>query len=262
MTAGDAWLFRNDAPLIDSILSAKEVSSIQSRKAGFLRPPTKEEWVNRTLLHMGYPNLNAIKTAIRGMVVDISVSVTKEAAPTFLFKSEWIESCSTNGFHATGLRIKSRNWGRIACLLEGPRQVCCFALTLGAPSEAIIMELSEQSIMQAFIWDALCSTLAEYYADQAEIFLAHQYAEKGLSITRRFSPGYCDLHLFQGQKEIFQFCHPEAIGIRLSGAGLMTPRKSITGMFLGAEKVPQRLPCRFCSRICIHRRIPEQTTRF
>ncbi|MBA4368575.1 MAG: hypothetical protein C0403_13165 [Desulfobacterium sp.] len=224
------------------------------RKPSF-QLPKRDVWIEKTLLHMGYPDLDHIRAEIKAMVSDISFSVEKETAPLFLFQSEPLESCTENGFYMHGFHIKSQKWGKISSRLEGRKFVCCFALTLGARSEEMIIEINEQSLMYGYIWDALCSTLTEYYVDQAEEWIALQYMKKGLSVTRRFSPGYCDLDLLQAQKAIFNFCNPESIGIRISASGLMIPRKSITGLILAAEKVPLRSPCNSCNRDCKHRRI-------
>jgi len=50
-----------------------------------------------------------------------------------------------------------------------------------------------------------------------------------------YSPGYCGWHL-SGQEKLFQFLHPERIGISLNDSYLMTPLKSITGVLVGGKK--------------------------
>jgi cobalamin-dependent methionine synthase I len=144
-------------------------------------------------------------------------------------------------------------------MLRGTGEVCCFGMNLGDEIEATNKVLIEKSIAQGFIWDALCSTLAEYYANRIQIFLVFQYKKKGFRVSRRFSPGYCDLPLMQTQKNIFRFCDMDRIGIQLSSFGLMTPRKSITGMVLAAEDVSLNNPCRICKRNCPHRCTNDET---
>jgi hypothetical protein len=241
--------------LFDTIVKPNSADRQAAAVSAIFQPPPQGKWVNDTLLHIGYPDLDTVRPEIQRMVVDLSASVRKEAAPQFLFKSEKLTTFTDTGFQSQGLQIKSPKWAKLLPTLDEPDQVCCFALTLGNPIESALKALDQESVVRGFIWDALCSSLAEYYADTAESFIASRYLEKGLEITRRFSPGYCDLPLLSTQKTIFAFCNPETIGIQLTRSGLMIPRKSITGFVIAAKKVTLRSPCSFCSRKCDHRRL-------
>lgn len=217
-------------------------------------PPGQTEWIERAYIYMGYTDTAKVNPVVYEKVHHFSDLVNRQTSPVFLFKSEPLETCSKTGFSSKKLGIKSARWGKTATLMTGSKEVCCFGLTLGERVETTNKELDEKSLIDSFIWDALCSSLAEFYADQAELFLSHHYRKKGLEITRRFSPGYCDLSLEQGQSAIFGFCNLDVIGLRISRFGLMTPRKSITAMVLAAECVSFRVPCHFCKRECRHRR--------
>ena len=203
---------------------------------------------------MGYADPEQIHPEIHEKTYQLSVSVKEEIRPLFLFKKEPIIKSTKTGFQSQGLRIKSCNWGTIAAGLRQP-EVCCFGLTLGNEIESINKSLNKKSLLESYIWDSLCSILAEYYADQAEACLAEYYEGQGLRITRRFSPGYCDLPLMPSQNAIFRFCDMDAVGISMSSSGLMSPRKSVTGMVLAAEKIPSKSPCGFCKTPCRYRRI-------
>lgn len=220
-----------------------------------ISPPDMTEWIERTYIDMGYTDAAQVNPVVYEKTHHFSGLVIRQAAPVFLFKSEPLETCSKTGFSSKRLVIKSARWGKTATRMTGPKEVCCFGLTLGERVETTNKELDEKSLIDSFIWDALCSSLAEYYADQAELFLARHYKKKCLEITRRFSPGYCDLALEQGQSAVFSFCNLDEIGLSISRFGLMTPRKSITGMVLAAECVSFRVPCHFCKQECSHRRI-------
>ena len=203
---------------------------------------------------MGYPELKVIHDDILTQTYDLSVLVKAQIKPRFIFKSEPIKSSSRKGFDSSGLKIKSCNWGTVASRMTQPSEVCCFGLTLGNEIEETNKALGEKSLIKGFIWDSLCSILAEYYADQAEACLALYYKQQKLKITRRFSPGYCDLPLVPSQTAIFQFCDMDTIGVSLSASCLMAPRKSITGMVFAAEETAFRTPCSFCKRPCPYRR--------
>jgi hypothetical protein len=247
----------SDNAVIDKIISFEKPENISLSEKGIFSRPPKTKWINKTLLHMGYPALKYARENVKRMVFEISSLIQKEATPKFLFKSEEIESFTNHWFRTKRLYVESFKWGRLLSMMEYPKQVCSFGLTLGGRIESIIESLGQESVMSGFVWDALCSTLAEYYADKAEAFIANHYRDGNLVITRRFSPGYCDLHFLRTQQAIFDFCNPALIGIRLNQSGLMIPRKSITGLVIAAERVPFSSPCGFCKRKCKHRRVSE-----
>jgi hypothetical protein len=224
-----------------------------------LQWPQKKQWVDQTLLQIGYPDLKRVNAEILRKTNELSTIVKEQSSPVFLLKSQSVTRITKNRFEADGLTVFSRKWCTVASMLKGAGQLCCFGMNLGHDIEITNKALIEKSLIQGVIWDALCSTLAEYYADRIQSYLAYYYQEKGLHISRRFSPGYCDLPLLQTQKALFRFCGMARIGMQLSSAGLMTPRKSITGMVLAAEKVPLTHPCSTCKSSCPYRRADDET---
>ncbi|MFQ5822943.1 MAG: vitamin B12 dependent-methionine synthase activation domain-containing protein [bacterium] len=65
-----------------------------------------------------------------------------------------------------------------------------------------------------------------------------------------YSPGYCGWHI-SGQKKLFQYLHPERIGISLNDSFLMSPLKSVTGVLVSGKKDIHFFEsnysfCRFC----------------
>jgi len=50
----------------------------------------------------------------------------------------------------------------------------------------------------------------------------------------RFSPGYCGWNV-KGQKQLFEYLHPEEVGITLGESFLMTPLKSISGVLVAGQ---------------------------
>jgi hypothetical protein len=73
---------------------------------------------------------------------------------------------------------------------------------------------------------------------------------QGLSISRRFSPGYCDWEISQ-QKIIFRALNGNSAGIRLTKGGLMLPQKSISGLIgmgTASHQIENYNPCRTCRK--------------
>jgi len=168
--------------------------------------------------------------------------------------------CSLDQWNGEVLRggdlcIKSAQWSRLMQRLVDPRFLCCFVVTLGAKLDETIARTQKQSMLQAYLLDAVGAVLAEKMADQMERHLSTILAGKGVEATARFSPGYCDWEVGEGQKQLFAFLEPEKVGITCTTSGMMIPLKTVSACLVGARKVPLRTPCDSCSLLdCAYRR--------
>ncbi|RLC28548.1 MAG: hypothetical protein DRH32_08850, partial [Deltaproteobacteria bacterium] len=158
--------------------------------------------------------------------------------------------------YGNGVCLATVNWTRLAARMSGIEEFFCFALTLGEKIDREIKRLEGDEMLEALVLDAAASTLAEIYADQAQMIIERSCREQGLSASARFSPGYCDWPLADGQRSLFPFLQPESIGVSLSDSCLMTPRKTITAVIIAARQMPAKAPCFMCARECPHRRAP------
>lgn len=217
-------------------------------------PPERKYLLERMLKDIGYPSIENVREEVLNIAKSLIGSVLDASTPRLHFKMGDLEVRSNSDLYINGLKIISVHWSKVASLLEGRKLAVCFGLTIGDQVENIYKDLNKEDKLKGFLWDAICSTLTEYYADRFENYLASKCSEYCLKITRRFSPGYCDLPLREGQEALFNCCNLNEIGISLSESGLMTPRKSITGFILVAEEIPKRTPCSFCETKCKHRR--------
>ena len=115
-----------------------------------------------------------------------------------------------------------------------------FALTIGEKITEKINELFQANeFALANMLDSAASVGTDKAADSVEKHCFNLLLKKG-KITpstgiARFSPGYCGWHL-SGQKKLFEFLHPEDIGIILLDSFLMKPLKSISGVIVIGEK--------------------------
>lgn len=55
------------------------------------------------------------------------------------------------------------------------------------------------------------------------------------AVVMAYSPGYCGWHI-SAQKKLFEFLHPEKIGITLRDSFLMEPLKSISGVLVAGPR--------------------------
>lgn len=118
----------------------------------------------------------------------------------------------------------------IARLLKRCHKVAVFLVTIGKRLEEMACRLAENGlILQSAVLDAIGSDAAERAADFAHGRIGEIANDQGLSISQRFSPGYCDWDIGQ-QKMVFRAVDGDAVGISLTETCLMIPRKSISGI--------------------------------
>ena len=147
----------------------------------------------------------------------------------------------------------------ISRLLESCDGVAIFVLTIGNHLEDMVAYLAENGcVLQATVLDAIGSATAERLVILAEDRIKEITASRGLVISRRFSPGYCDWNVSQ-QEIIFKSMQGNTVGVRLTGEYLMVPRKSISGIIgIGIENnnIETYNPCKTCLTLdCPGRRI-------
>lgn len=136
----------------------------------------------------------------------------------------------------------------ISRLLKRCEAVAIFVLTIGNHLEDMVAYLAEHGlVLQATVLDAIGSGTAEQLAGLVEDKIRESATARGLVISQRFSPGYCDWDVSQ-QEMIFKAI-PEGAGVRLTEAYLMLPRKSISGIIgIGSSNndIDNYNPCKSC----------------
>ena len=120
---------------------------------------------------------------------------------------------------------------KLAKALKDSEQVICFVATLGGGLDREIGRLmAGKRLSEAYVLDAMGSVAVE---DMVERFYQRkqiEFAGENKSVTLRFSPGYCDWPITE-QKQLFSLFGSEHTGVELLDSCLMTPRKSISGIF-------------------------------
>ncbi len=139
----------------------------------------------------------------------------------------------------------------IARLLEQCEKAAVFLVTIGKQLEETASRLAEDGlILQATVLDAIGSVAVEKVADFVLSRVGEVACAQGLSISQRFSPGYCDWDISQ-QKIVFWAVNGASVGIHLTEGCLMIPRKSISGIIgIGPPngEVENYNPCKTCNR--------------
>ena len=155
-----------------------------------------------------------------------------------------------------GTKFKSP---KLSKTLKDCDEIVCYIATLGDGIEGEIQRLTDKNrLSEAYILDAMASVAADNMVETFHKRMKNKYENQSKQVTLCFSPGYCDWPVTE-QKKFFNLVDSEPIGVELNDACLMTPRKSISGIFgiYGDDEigVDPYIPCSDCRKTdCPERR--------
>ena len=130
-----------------------------------------------------------------------------------------------------------------------------FVCTAGEGIEQLIARYKKEGeLLKSYISDLAGTLLVEKAMDLIQQKLGDQIIPKGLFLTNRYSPGYCDWDTSE-QHRLFSLLPKGFCGVTLNTSALMSPMKSISGIIGIGKKVKfHRHDCRACkSTRCIYR---------
>lgn len=176
----------------------------------------------------GTPLDEALITQIRDLI-ELAV---REAQPRVILKRFTIEENGAllgTSFVPEGEEIRK--------ILAPCHEAVLLAGTLGAQSERLLLRIQAQDTAKAVLLDAVLSAGIEAVMDAQEAALRQQLDRQGLYLTDRFSPGYGDMPLAQTRAICEVLAAQRTIGLTVSAAGIMIPRKSVTAV-MGISRTP------------------------
>ena len=133
--------------------------------------------------------------------------------------------------------------------LDGCERVICMAATVGLDIEREVTEKFERGeYLSSILLDAAATAAVEQVADEMEKHFASTFARDGFKLRWRFSPGYGDWPLTE-QSKLFTAANASQIGLTLTSAMMLEPRKSITAI-IGLERVTKAQPSQASKKSC------------
>ncbi|MBQ7723016.1 MAG: methionine synthase [Selenomonadaceae bacterium] len=138
--------------------------------------------------------------------------------------------------------------------LDGCDKVICMAVTVGFEIEREVTKKFERGeYLSSILLDAAATSAVEQAADLMEKNFAAKFSKDGYKMRWRFSPGYGDWNLTE-QEKLFKICGADKIGMSLSSAMMLEPRKSITAIvglekFSALKNFPQKKSCETCNKL-------------
>lgn len=140
----------------------------------------------------------------------------------------------------------------IAKHLSECERVICMAVTVGdAIENEVTGKFRNGQYVPAMLLDAAATCAVEQAADQMEQAIRQAVERDGFKMRSRYSPGYGDWGLDQ-QKGFFRLTCAKEIGMKLSTAMMLMPRKSVTaiiGLTKNAVEGETKRDCSTCDKI-------------
>ena len=129
-------------------------------------------------------------------------------------------------------------------------KVICMAVTVGEEIEReVTRKFGAGNYVESVLLDAAATAAVEQAADSLEKAVAPQFLKDGFKFKSRFSPGYGDWAL-ENQKNFFDITGASEIGMTLSSALMLMPRKSVTAIIgLTKNKSAAVKSCAGCDKI-------------
>ncbi len=141
--------------------------------------------------------------------------------------------------------------------LSNSEMAALYICTAGEEVSRRSKELMGQgNLLEGYVTDLVGSLLVEGAMDILHEKLRNEMESKGLRVTNRYSPGYCNWNVDE-QHKLFSFFPEGFCGVRLSESALMNPIKSVSGVIgIGKEVKFNKYICHACSSVnCIYRNI-------
>lgn len=122
-----------------------------------------------------------------------------------------------------------------------------FVATAGTLFQTWQEELEKKGdVMACYMVDCIGSEIAEKVADALQKEVEEISIQRNLSITNRYSPGYCDWNL-NDQHILFSLFKGNTGDVLLKDSGLMYPIKSVSGIIgIGSNVRKRPYGCRVC----------------
>ena len=192
-------------------------------------PPAPKLRVEPLLRFQRYRDLTKVAPAIRDVADEMVLAGEKLAVPEIVFICREVVDV---GPETLGIVEGPTFHGRcFAAHLKGARQVICFLVTIGPALDDRVTEMANgDELLEALFLDTAGWLAIE---DALRAFRRHVSARirpQGLRLSPRLGPGFLDWPLTD-QHEFFSIFSGESLSVTLSEHSVMTPKKSISGLF-------------------------------
>jgi hypothetical protein len=214
--------------------------------------------LNKLAIQFGGKKKQDFSYAVSETVRLFSKKMSSMLAPKLYYRISKIDSAADGRIDlSSGIAFFSSKLSKVMMSCE---EAVCFIATIGKDIDREIIRLTENNhLSDAYIFDVIGSVLVESIVNNFWIDMKKKYQKTGQTVSLRFSPGYCDWSV-KGQQKLFHFFDLKPAFVKLNDSCLMSPRKSISGIFgishpHTTDYVESYNPCRSCQKKdCAERR--------
>ncbi len=126
--------------------------------------------------------------------------------------------------------------GKISKYIKGADHIVIFLVTVGERIESAAGDLTKgKEPLEGYLLDRIGSFAVESLAESVEKKIRGDYSRTGKSVSRRYSPGYCDWPI-EEQRILAKILDFSKIGVSLTENCMMRPKKSISAVVAIADK--------------------------
>ncbi|MFH0763627.1 MAG: vitamin B12 dependent-methionine synthase activation domain-containing protein [Candidatus Omnitrophota bacterium] len=210
------------------------------------------EWVRDVFLKkdgVSAAGIPGIKKSILACAdVCLRIARSKAAPGVTLTKKKIVYISGSSIKLEDGVKLST---GEISLFLKDAAYLYIMAVTIGRGiEEAATKYMEKGDPLRGYILDRIGSFACESLAESVEEGLRKTYAPEGLSVSMRFSPGYCDFPI-EEQFKLNKTLDFSKIGIAINKNCMMVPKKSITAIVgIGPKGVfgKKRSQCEICAK--------------
>ncbi|MFC2097056.1 vitamin B12 dependent-methionine synthase activation domain-containing protein [Bacteroidota bacterium] len=206
--------------------------------------------------YLGYPD-NSVPEPYPELIdqlLNIAKEICKPKAGFVYFNNIVVNTESQN------ILINKKNFvigNKIKNALKSINSAILFVCTAGPEIENYSKKLyKENNTIEGYIMDVIGSEIVESAMDYCQARFEASMNEKNLSITNRYSPGYCGWNVSE-QHKLFSLLPDNFCNIKLKDSALMIPIKSISGIIgIGKNIKKRNYSCDICDqKNCVYRKV-------
>ena len=200
-------------------------------KTYLTKMPVDWVWVKKRLLEMekvrptSSPGSNKLIHAAVDKCLKLAGPLAKARAAWAAHEIASLDRGSVNT--KSGHSFSSK---RLAEFLKGSDSLVVFLVTIGDRVEkAATMWMDKGEHLYGYLTDRIGSLTVEFAAEFFEEKIRKTYRSKGMSVSMRFSPGYCDWPI-EDQHKLTGLLDFSKTGVRITEACVLVPKKSISAI--------------------------------
>ena len=199
---------------------------------------------------------DSTKEAVLGSLAKALAETRLKAAPKIAIVKKIVTNFGPTVIGLEGgLTLDSKE---LSSYIKGSSHIYAFLATIGKDiEEAATSYMNAGDHLLGYLMDRVGSFAVESMAKNMEDALRNDLARENLSVSMRFSPGYCDWPI-EEQFKLAKIIDFGKAGVRLTESCVMIPRKSITAIVgIGPNKLFSEVksPCAVCNmKVCDYRR--------